>query len=172
MRMPLVMAAFCAVTLAGWAYLQRAAVAANHINVELLTQISEFPDDVAMQIRNKFVGRHTDVTNLHDASNIAVAKVTLQPKAVFPWHTHPGPVLITVVEGDFVYVLAEDCLERWYLPGQAVVDAGFDNVHTAFNPSHSDETVLVATFLNVPHGGPLTIPVEGPDPVLCPLPTP
>ena len=142
------------------------------LQVELLTSISEFTDDVSIQVRNKFWGRGTDVMNMADASNIVVAKVTIQPKAVFPWHTHPGPVLITVVEGNLVYTLADDCLDRWYLPGSALVDAGFGNVHTAFNPDESAETVLIATFLGVPAGGPLTIPVAGPDPVVCPLPTP
>ncbi len=134
---------------------------------------AEFTDDVAIQVRNKFYGRGNEVLNLRDASRIAVAKVTIQPKAVFPWHTHPGPVLITVVQGDFVYVLADDCVERWYLPGQAVVDAGFDNIHTAFNPSDSEETVVIATFLGGIAGEPLTnTNVPAPDPSVCPLPTP
>ena len=142
------------------------------LKVDLITPISEFTDDVSIQVRNQFWGRGTDVMNMADASNIVVARVTIQPKAVFPWHTHPGPVLITVVEGDFVYVLADDCLDRWYPTGTAVIDEGFGNVHTAYNPSDSGETVVIATFLGVPAGGPLTIPDNGPDPGICPLPTP
>jgi quercetin dioxygenase-like cupin family protein len=139
--------------------------------VELLAAPAEFTDEVAMQVRNKFFGRGTETLNMRDASRIAVAKITIQPKAVFPWHTHPGPVLINVVEGDFVYVLADDCLERWYTRGQAVIDAGFGNVHTAFNPSAAEETVVFATFLGV--DGPLTdTNVEAPDPSFCPLPNP
>jgi len=148
------------------------AMAQAPIQVELITPIAEFTDDVAIQVRNRFYGRGTDVMNLRDASNIAVAKITIQPKAVFPWHTHPGPVLITVVEGDFVYVLAEDCVDRWYPLGTAVIDAGFGNIHTAYNPSETEETVVIATFLGVPAGGPLTILDDGPDPGFCPLPTP
>jgi quercetin dioxygenase-like cupin family protein len=150
----------------------QAAHAQAPLQVELLTPVSEFTDDVAIQVRNKFWGRGTSALNMKDASNIAVARVTIQPKAVFPWHTHPGPVLVNVVEGDFVYVLAEDCLDRLYLTGQAVVDEGFGNVHTAYNPSDTEETVVIATFLGVTPGSPLTIPVEGPDPAVCPLPAP
>lgn len=142
------------------------------LKVELITPISEFTDDVSIQVRNQFWGRGTDVMNLGDASNIVVARVTIQPKAVFPWHTHPGPVLITVVEGDFVYVLADDCFDRLYPTGTAVVDEGFGNVHTAYNPNESGETVVIATFLGVPPGGPLTILADGPDPGICPLPSP
>jgi quercetin dioxygenase-like cupin family protein len=161
-----------AIVLAASGCMMQAAMAQAPLQVELITPISEFTDDVAIQIRNMFYGRGRDVMNLSDASNIAVAKVTIQPKAVFPWHTHPGPVLVTVVEGDFVYVLADDCVDRWYAVGTAVIDEGFGNVHTAYNPSETEETVVIATFLGVPAGGPLTILADGPDPGFCPLPTP
>lgn len=142
------------------------------ISVEPLTERSAFTDEVAVQIRNRFDGHGTDVRNLRDASNIEVAEITIQPGAVFPWHTHPGPVLITIAEGDFFYVLADDCVDRLYSAGQALIDAGGDNVHTAYNPSDEEETVVIATFLDAPDDGPLTIPADGPDPEDCPLPTP
>jgi len=151
----------------------RGAMAQQPLLVELIAGPAEFTDDVAIQVRNKFYDRGNDVLNLRDASKIAVAKITIQPKAVFPWHTHPGPVLINVVEGNFIYVLAADCVQRWYTNGQALIDAGFDNVHTAFNPSATEETVVIATFLNVIDGQPLTdTNVQAPDPNFCPLPTP
>lgn len=135
------------------------------ITVEVLSGPAEFTDDVAAHIRNKFEGRGTDVMNLRDASDVAVAEITIQPGAVFPWHTHPGPVLITIADGDeggaFVYILAEDCVQREYTPGQALVDAGGDKVHTAYNPSDEHETVVVATFLAA--DGPLTVVVDEQD---------
>ncbi len=160
------------VAVLGTALFHTSAMAQSPIAVELLTPLSEFTDKVSIQVRNKFEGRRTDALNVRDASNIAVAKVTLQPGAVFPWHTHPGPVLITIAEGDFVYTLAADCIDRWYPAGTAVIDAGFGNVHSAYNPSLSEETVVIATFLGVPDGGPLTVLAEGPDPEDCPLPSP
>ncbi len=154
------------------ALFNQSAQAQDPISVELLGGPAEFTDKVAIQIRNKFFDRGTDTTNLQDASNVITARVTFQPGAVFPWHTHPGPVVITVVEGDFIYTLAEDCLDRWYPAGTALIDAGFSNVHSAYNPSDSQETVVVATFLGIPAGeGPTTF-VDGPDPEDCPLPTP
>lgn len=146
--------------------------AGEHITVEMLTERAEFTDDVAAQIRFKLEGHGTKVINMRDASRIAVAEVTIQPGAVFPWHTHPGPVLITIAEGDFVYVLADDCVPREYTAGQALIDAGGDNIHTAYNPSATEETVVIATFLGVPAEGDLTVPVDGPDPGVCPLPDP
>lgn len=166
--------ALCVALAAGWAFIERPAAAQGigGIDVEVIGERAEFTDDVAIQIRNKFPSRGTDVMNLRDASDIAVARITIQPGAVFPWHTHPGPVLVSIVEGDFVYTLAEDCVDRHYTVGQALIDAGFDNVHTAYNPSSSEETVVMASFLGVTPGDPLTIPVQGPDPARCPLPNP
>jgi quercetin dioxygenase-like cupin family protein len=134
------------------------------ISAEPLTQLHTFPDDVAVQVRDKPDGRSTEVINLRDASHIAVVRITIQPGAAFPWHTHPGPVLATVAEGDedgaFVYVYADDCVERPYEVGEAFVDPGGDNVHMAYNPSETDATVVVATFLGVPVDVGLTQPVE------------
>ena len=136
-----------------------------------LTDRAEFTDDVAVQIRNRFDGHGTDVMNLRDASNIEVAEITIEPGAVSPWHTHPGPVFITIAEGDFVYTLAEDCVERDYEAGDALIDAGGDNVHTAYNPG-DENTVVIATFLDAPDEGPLTITEGVAAPEDCDLPTP
>lgn len=128
------------------------------IAVELLTGRHEFTDDVAAQIRLKPEGRSRKVVNLRDPSNMVVAKITVQPGARFPWHTHPGPVLVAVTQGDLVYVYADDCVERTYPATTAFVDPGA-NVHYAFNPTEG-ETVLIAIFFGVPAQGPLTIPVD------------
>lgn len=154
------------------AFIHQPAQAQDPITVELLGGPAEFTDRVAIQVRNQFDGRGTDTINLQDASNMITARVTFQPGAVFGWHTHPGPVLVTVVEGEFVYTLAEDCLDRWYPAGTALIDAGFGNIHSAHNPSASQETVVVATFLGIPAGEAPTVFVDGPDPDICPLPLP
>jgi quercetin dioxygenase-like cupin family protein len=132
---------------------------------------SEFTDDVAAQIRFTFDGQKRQVLNLKDASSMTTVEITIPPGAVFPWHTHPGPVLINVAEGEFVYKLAEDCTDREYSAGEALIDAGGDNIHTAYNPGTTD-TRVIATFLGAPVEGPLTIPAVLPPPAVCPLPTP
>ena len=134
------------------------------IRAEFLTQRHTFTDDVAVQVRDKPDGRPNEVINLRDASKIAVLEITIDPGAAFPWHTHPGPVLATVVEGDpegaFVYIYPDDCVERPYEVGEAFVDPGIGNVHMAYNPSATHATVVIATFLGVPDEGGLTLPVD------------
>jgi hypothetical protein len=137
---------------------------APEIHIVPLTDISErneFTDDVRTQVRAKPDGRPMGVANLRDASNMVVLEITVEPGAMFPWHTHPGPVLVAVVEGDFEFIFADDCVRRPYKAGQAFVDLGKD-VHMALNPSGpgGDDTVLIATFLAAPDEGPLTVPVD------------
>ena len=130
--------------------------------MELLTARHEFTDDIRVQVRVRPDGRPTEVVILKDASNIAVLRFTVQPGVRFPWHSHPGLVLVTITQGELVFVYAKDCIERPYPAGTAFVAPGFGNVHYAFNPT-GEETVLVATFLGVPATGPLTIPVDAAD---------
>ena len=133
-----------------------AQVAPPPIALEPLTPRSVFTDDVDLGIRFKLDGRSTSVVKVKEPSRTVVARITVQPGAQFPWHTHPGPVIVNVAQGELVYVQASDCIERSYPMGTAFVDPGRGNVHTAFNPTDG-ETVLIATFFEVPETGPLTI---------------
>ena len=138
-----------------------AARAQSPITVELLTPRSLFTDDVNLQVRYSLEGNPTAVINSLNPSHTVVARITVQSGAQFPWHTHPGPVIVNVAQGELVYVQANDCVERRYPQGAAFVDPGRGNVHTAFNATGGD-TVLLATFFEVPATGPITIPVAAP----------
>ena len=128
------------------------------ISTELLTGRAAFTDDVDLKFK---LDGGTDVVNVKDPSRTAVARITVQPGAQFPWHTHPGPVVANVVQGELVYIAADDCKERAYPAGTTFVDAGGDHVHTAVNRTNAP-TVVVATFFRAPAEGPLTIPVQAP----------
>jgi quercetin dioxygenase-like cupin family protein len=134
------------------------------IDVQLLTSRAEFTDDVSVQVRYRLDDQGTSVLNARDASRLVTARITIQPGAMFPWHTHPGPVLINIAEGTFTYVNADDCVPRVYPAGTALVDPGYGNVHTAFNDT-DDVIVVIATFLDAPDQGPLTITdgIEAPE---------
>lgn len=93
---------------------------------------------------------------MRDLSRTVVARITVQPGAQFPWHTHPGPAIVNIARGELVYVPASDCVARPYQAGTAFVDPGHGHVHTAFNRT-GGVTVFYATFFEVPAQGPLTI---------------
>ena len=131
------------------------------IATELLTGRAVFTDDVDLKLKIKLDGKKTTVVNAGDPSRTLVARFTVQPGAQFPWHSHAGPVIVNVTQGELVYVGADDCTERSYPAGTAFVDAGHGHVHTAFNPT-DEETILVATFFEAPEQGPLLIPADAP----------
>jgi quercetin dioxygenase-like cupin family protein len=128
------------------------------ISPTVLTPRSVFPDDVSMTVTVN--GQTVEVA---DASRTVTIKFTVQPGAQFPWHTHPGPVVVNVKRGSFTLVNTE-CEETTYPNGTAFVDLGHGHVHTAYNPSDTKETVVVATFFEAPaEPGPLLIPATAPE---------
>jgi hypothetical protein len=126
------------------------------ILLEPLTPRSTFTDHVRRQFRIKLEGHGTNVVNLRDLSRSLVARITVQPGAQFPWHTHSGPVIVNITQGELVYVPASDCVARPYPAGTGFVDPGHGHVHSAFNRTDG-VTVLYATFFEVPAEGPSTI---------------
>jgi quercetin dioxygenase-like cupin family protein len=128
------------------------------ISAEPVTERLAFGDEVSMTITQRLGGLDPQEVEIEDGSHLTTMRFTIQPGATFPWHIHPGTVLVGIAEGDFVFLFAEDCVEREYTAGQALVDPG-DTVHTAYNPSDDAETVVVATLLGAPAVGGLTIPV-------------
>lgn len=131
------------------------------IKIEPLTrERTTLTDDVSIAVRLQPGDRPEQVIEFEDPSHIAVFRFTVPPGEIFPWHTHPGLALSGVQQGQLVYVYADDCIERPYPAGTMFVDPGGDNVHTAYNPSESEETVVVVTFLNAPADGGLTLPVD------------
>jgi quercetin dioxygenase-like cupin family protein len=131
------------------------------IGTEFLTDRAVFTDNVGLKVKTKLDGKAARVVNVKDPSRTVTARFTVQPGAEFPWHSHAGPVIVNVTDGELVYVDADDCVEREYPAGTAFVDLGRGHVHTAFNPT-DEETVLVATFFEAPAEGSLLIPAEAP----------
>lgn len=130
------------------------------IATEFLTGRAVFPDDIDLKIKVKY-DRATNVVNLEDPSRTVVARFTVQPGARFPWHSHAGPVVVNIVQGELVYIEAEGCVEHRYPAGTAFVDPG-NHVHSAVNRGN-EPTVFVATFFGTPASGPLVIPADPAD---------
>lgn len=83
------------------------------IGVEVLTPRSEFTDKIGLKVPHTLDGTSRGrVSNLKDASRTVVARITVQPGAHFPGTLTPGPVFVNIAQGELVYVLAKDCVER------------------------------------------------------------
>lgn len=135
-------------------------------HVDILAGHATFPDEVAAMFRMEYDdGNGPLVSSLpQDASTTVFAKVTFDPEGTSGWHTHPGPVIVSVAEGELEVVNKRDCIVRTYSAGEAFIDPGQGNIHIASNPSQNDSTVAYATFLGVPDGAPATVLVP---PVNC-----
>jgi quercetin dioxygenase-like cupin family protein len=88
-----------------------------------------------------------------DISNTLVAEVTWEPDGTSGWHTHPGPVIVNVIEGEVTVTNATDCAPRTYGAGEAFLDPGQGNIHIVTNASDTAGAKAVGTFFGVPDAG-------------------
>ena len=83
-------------------------------------------------------------------ADVFVQHLRLGPNQVSAWHTHRGPVIVTVRSGSLTYqtAVSNTCRDRVYSAGQGFVDPGFGHVHRVIaGPSGVD---IYATFLLPP----------------------
>jgi quercetin dioxygenase-like cupin family protein len=97
-------------------------------------------------------------------SDFIVQDVALAPGGYSGWHSHPGPVLITVKEGTASWYDA-DCGLHTYTTGMAFIEDGGAN-HFVRNESATENLRLVNTFI-IPTGAPRRIDELAPP---CSLP--
>ncbi len=134
-----------------------AAAEPEPITARPLIERHAFSGAVSVQLTQELDGLSRHEVEIADASMLAVMEFTIQPGAVFPWHTHPGTVLVSLAEGELDFIFAEDCTARRLAPGTAIVDPG-NEVHTARNTGEVP-AVVIATLLGAPAEGGLTLPV-------------
>jgi len=68
-----------------------------------------------------------------DGADVFIQHVRLGANGATGWHTHPGPAIVTVVQGAVTYedAAANSCHDATYTAGQGFVDRGFGHVHRA-----------------------------------------
>jgi quercetin dioxygenase-like cupin family protein len=91
-----------------------------------------------------------------------VTSITVDPGGTFGWHSHPGPVIVTVAKGTLAEFHAEGhrCPRTTVTAGQAFVESGGE-VHLARNAG-STPVELNATFLARPGTTEFVIPERRP----------
>jgi cupin domain len=101
-----------------------------------------------------------------DPLDIAVQRIVFQPGGQSGWHSHPGPVFISVVEGTMTFYESDDpdCTPVVRHAGQGFLDVG-DHAHIARNETAEPATNVV-TYL-APPGAALRI--DEPSPGNCPF---
>jgi quercetin dioxygenase-like cupin family protein len=108
----------------------------------------------------------TNVIQVRDAQDTVIQQISFQPGGHTGWHSHPGPALVLVTQGELTLFSSEDptCTGRTYSAGQAFIDPGQGHVHIG-RASHTQNTVLWVTYFDVPPGS--GVRVDAPDPGTC-----
>jgi len=90
-------------------------------------------------------------TRVRGDSDLYVTKHTFQAGGQTGWHSHPGPSLITVIEGTLT-VYHDDCTSETFSAGESFTDLGCGDIHNVVNEG-ATEAIDVAVQI-VPHGAP------------------
>jgi quercetin dioxygenase-like cupin family protein len=104
----------------------------------------------------KFTEDHTpgtQVLHVFNAQDTVVQQIVFGPGGHTGWHSHPGPVVVLVAEGELTLYSADDpsCTGVTYARGQAFIDRGQGHVHIG-RASGTVSTVLWVTYFDVPSG--------------------
>jgi quercetin dioxygenase-like cupin family protein len=92
-------------------------------------------------------------------SDLYVNQLTFAPGAQAGWHTHPGPSLVTVIEGT-LNVYHDDCTFETFTAGDTFTDVGCGDVHNVVNETGVEAKTISVQI--VPHGA--TRREDRPDP--------
>ena len=94
---------------------------------------SSFTDDVSAKFTVSY-GNSTIVSNAKDASQVVHQSFTFDPGGQTGWHSHWGPVVVTVMSGTLTYYDGSGpCIGRHYPAGTSFLEPGMGNVHIARN---------------------------------------
>lgn len=91
---------------------------------------------------------------------VLTQELTIHPGGSTGWHSHPGPVLVTVIHGSFRYQ-EDDCSFVDYPAGETILDSGGGHVHIGRNVGTVDLDISV-TYL-IPAGAAPRIDVPAVD---------
>jgi quercetin dioxygenase-like cupin family protein len=98
------------------------------------------------QVVNSKSGVHLKTKGSVD---VATQQVVIAGGGSTGWHSHPGPVLVTVKSGSLRLIYADDttCEGTVYGAGDSFIDRGDEVTHIARNESLTQSVELWATYL-------------------------
>jgi quercetin dioxygenase-like cupin family protein len=99
------------------------------------------------------------ITRIRGDSDVYVTQHTFQPGGQTGWHTHPGPSLITVVEGTLT-VYHDDCTSETFSAGESFTDIGCGDIHNVRNEGNVEAKDIAVQI--VPADAPRRIDADDP----------
>jgi hypothetical protein len=96
------------------------------------------------------------------ATDIIVRRHDYQPGSSTGWHTHPGPVFVTVIEGQITFYEYDDetCTPVVVSAGQGYVDTGRGHI----GRNETDQPATDMTVIIAPVGGSFRGELDAPSP--------
>jgi mannose-6-phosphate isomerase-like protein (cupin superfamily) len=100
-------------------------------------------------------------------SDVYVVRNTVVPGGQSGWHYHPGPSLITVVQGTATFYDGDDpsCAPRVFPAGTGIIDDAVDASHVHLLRNEGTSNLVTVTMQIVPAGA--TRRIDAPDPGNC-----
>jgi quercetin dioxygenase-like cupin family protein len=100
----------------------------------------------ARQVVNSKSGVHLKTKGSVD---VATQQIVMEGGGSTGWHSHPGPVLVTVKSGALRLIYANDptCAGTLYEAGDSFIDRGDAVTHIARNVSPTTQVEFWATYL-------------------------
>ena len=101
--------------------------------------------DLKLRIRDGHGGR--DNIHIRNAADTVMQQIRFDPGAFSGWHSHPGPVFITVTEGELTYYMYDDpsCTPHVVTKGNGFVDDGRGHmVRNESGEPAQDMSVIIA----------------------------
>lgn len=122
-----------------------------------------FADRVDLKIKVAGDRHGREVLHVPQARDTVVQQIVFGPGGHTGWHSHPGPVVVLVAQGELTLYSADDpaCTGRIYGAGQAFIDSGQGHVHLG-RASAMGNTVLWVTYFDVPPGSPFRLDAANP----------
>lgn len=116
-------------------------------------------------VQSKYAGFDVELKT-HDNADVVVASLSAAPGGYSGWHSHPGPVIVTIKTGSLTVYDADDpdCAGTVHAAGTVFLERGGD-VHFARNES-GVTAEWVSTYI-IPAGGATRI--DAPAPGNCPF---
>jgi hypothetical protein len=107
---------------------------------------------------------------LPDGAEVFMRHVVFAAGASTHWHTHLGPVVVTVVSGSVTLYDGDDktCTGVTFVAGQGFIDQGFGHIHLARNEGTGPADFYATYILPPDAGDTLAVPAPGFTNPACP----
>jgi quercetin dioxygenase-like cupin family protein len=119
-------------------------------------------DKVSEQGQNNRFNHWDLMLKTSDQSDVGVDRLTVQSGGFSGWHSHAGPIVVTVLTGSITWYDGKDCSAKTYQQGQSFVEQAN---HPHFVANATNSTVELIAFTIRPDGTPGRI--DAPAPATC-----